>query len=272
MFSDDEYWYIVMEVARGGELYDRLTSEGVMQKWEIRSYLRQLAGAVEHIHKRGIVHCDIKPENVLLQDPQPMLSGETLDVEAAAAAAAAAALEKARTGGCPDVGNETPLFREKGESAPPGGMANRLMLADFGSSFRLDRGVTGESIDEQRPVKEYTAAYSAPEVVLDGIGDKKADIWSLGVIAYVMVRDLWRNVLKWIIQLVNLEPTRAWKSRAVRCSCRLMRWAEGTKLGLFGSASIRMVARRIVGRLRCGNGLGSPPDPLFPHSPCPPAT
>ena len=34
---------------------------------EIRSYMFQLCKSIEHLHKNGIFHRDVKPENVLLR-------------------------------------------------------------------------------------------------------------------------------------------------------------------------------------------------------------
>lgn len=189
MYSDEDYWYIVMELARGGELYDRLTSGNALEKWEVRFMLREMASAVAHIHRCGIVHGDIKPENLLLREPRPTNGEEKTNMErvaAAAAAAAAAAITNATTRD--PLENNGASFDERPNTHPAEGKG-MLMLADFGSSFRIRPGINGKG-DEPRSVKEYTAAYSAPEVVTDGLVDRKADIWSLGVIAYVMVSAL----------------------------------------------------------------------------------
>lgn len=58
--------YIVMELAEGGELFDRLTSNKRLPEATVKFYFFQLALAVRYLHMRNITHRDIKPENILL--------------------------------------------------------------------------------------------------------------------------------------------------------------------------------------------------------------
>jgi serine/threonine protein kinase len=39
--------------------------KGPLTKWDFCSFTKQIAGGVEHIHSKGLVHCDIKPVNIL---------------------------------------------------------------------------------------------------------------------------------------------------------------------------------------------------------------
>ncbi len=70
VFEDQENLYIVMELCTGGELYDRLIEHeyGYSEK-EAAEILKQLFTALAYIHKQGIVHCDLKPDNFLFKDP-----------------------------------------------------------------------------------------------------------------------------------------------------------------------------------------------------------
>ena len=43
-----------------------LSSKGYLTEGQIRLYSRQILSALEHIHKYGIVHLDIKPANILV--------------------------------------------------------------------------------------------------------------------------------------------------------------------------------------------------------------
>ncbi|PWN90543.1 Pkinase-domain-containing protein [Acaromyces ingoldii] len=60
--------WMVSELCAGGELYDYLVERGVMPEPEARRLFGQLCLATAYIHGRGIVHRDLKLENVLLDD------------------------------------------------------------------------------------------------------------------------------------------------------------------------------------------------------------
>jgi formylglycine-generating enzyme required for sulfatase activity/tRNA A-37 threonylcarbamoyl transferase component Bud32 len=62
----DDLVYLVMEAIDGGSLADRLTREGKLPIEEAARIFGEVASALAHAHKRGVVHRDIKPQNVLL--------------------------------------------------------------------------------------------------------------------------------------------------------------------------------------------------------------
>jgi serine/threonine protein kinase len=60
--------FLVMELANGGELFDRIKIDcGTREKTAKKFFLQLLAG-VRHCHDEGVCHRDLKPENLLLQD------------------------------------------------------------------------------------------------------------------------------------------------------------------------------------------------------------
>lgn len=60
--------YIIMEYARNGSLLDMIRRETYFGERKARHVYRQLFDALEYIHSRGIVHRDIKCENILFDD------------------------------------------------------------------------------------------------------------------------------------------------------------------------------------------------------------
>ena len=58
--------YIVMEYLDGGDLADRLAERGTLPPMEVVRYVSQLASALAAAHAHGVVHRDLKPQNVLL--------------------------------------------------------------------------------------------------------------------------------------------------------------------------------------------------------------
>ncbi|XP_052841942.1 uncharacterized protein LOC128256000 isoform X1 [Drosophila gunungcola] len=58
--------YLVTEYAPNGEIFDHLVANGRMKEPEAARVFTQLVSAVHYCHLRGVVHRDLKAENVLL--------------------------------------------------------------------------------------------------------------------------------------------------------------------------------------------------------------
>ncbi|XP_072136062.1 testis-specific serine/threonine-protein kinase 1-like [Mobula birostris] len=130
--TSDGKVYIIMELGVQGDLLEFIKTRGSLPDEVSRKMFRQLALAIKHCHELGVVHRDLKCENLLLDKDF------------------------------------------------------NIKLSDFGFAKRC-------SIDDQgRPLLSKTfcgsAAYAAPEV-LQGIPyqPKVYDVWSLGVILFIMV-------------------------------------------------------------------------------------
>ncbi|AFZ81416.1 protein kinase domain-containing protein [Theileria equi strain WA] len=122
--------YIVMELVRGGELYDLIHTEHRLTEEHTHKIITQLLHTVAYLHKCGIMHRDLKPENLLLTD--------------------------------------------KTECAT-------IKLTDFGLST-----LCGPNDVLTQPCG--TLAYVAPEVLTMQGYNQKADVWSIGVIMYLLIR------------------------------------------------------------------------------------
>ena len=67
--------YIVMPYISGGTLAQRIQKRGALTLQEAQEYLFQIAQALDYAHAQGLVHCDVKPANILVTDDgQVMLS------------------------------------------------------------------------------------------------------------------------------------------------------------------------------------------------------
>eukprot|EP01012_Entosiphon_sulcatum_P008187 TRINITY_DN14351_c1_g1_i1.p1 TRINITY_DN14351_c1_g1~~TRINITY_DN14351_c1_g1_i1.p1 ORF type:complete len:456 (-),score=68.29 TRINITY_DN14351_c1_g1_i1:19-1344(-) len=72
IIDTDDYLYLVLDLATGGELYHKIKSESYLTELQARIVFRQLCDAVAHLHGRGIAHRDLKPENILLARPNDL--------------------------------------------------------------------------------------------------------------------------------------------------------------------------------------------------------
>eukprot|EP00962_Isochrysis_galbana_P027672 scaffold8703_cov140-Isochrysis_galbana.AAC.1 len=58
--------FMVMELCRGGELFDRIAECGSLDEPSAKRYLYQISSALSHCHAASVYHRDLKPENILL--------------------------------------------------------------------------------------------------------------------------------------------------------------------------------------------------------------
>ncbi|ORX87642.1 Pkinase-domain-containing protein [Anaeromyces robustus] len=65
VYEDEKYVYLVLELAKGGELFDRIKEESLTEP-QARKVMKQLFEALKYLHTQGIAHIDLKPENILL--------------------------------------------------------------------------------------------------------------------------------------------------------------------------------------------------------------
>ena len=66
--DENNLYYIVMELVQGKTLKEIINSEGTLTwKWAVNIAM-QIASALEMAHKRGIVHRDIKPHNIIITE------------------------------------------------------------------------------------------------------------------------------------------------------------------------------------------------------------
>jgi serine/threonine protein kinase len=129
-FMGDKVIYLVLELVRGGELFDRIIANEYFREKDASFVSKQLLEALAYMHDRGCAHRDIKAENVLL------------------------------------VSADKQNYQVK--------------LADFGLANAL-----GEATKFQSCVG--TTDYMAPEMLESiryGFG---VDVWSLGVLTYIML-------------------------------------------------------------------------------------
>ena len=140
--------YLITQLCEGGELFDRIIQRGVFSEGEAAVLIAQLLDALTYLHSRGIVHRDVKPENVLIErsDPHHLHTPQ------------------------PSILSPTPLY-------------DHLFLADF--------GMATNTLTKPRALRASSqlgsVGYMAPEVFSGLPYTEACDVWSVGVILYILL-------------------------------------------------------------------------------------
>jgi serine/threonine protein kinase/CRP-like cAMP-binding protein len=66
MYEDDRYFYLILDLISGGEMFEHLIEHGAYSEKTSSYLLRDVAAALNFLHGVGIVHADLKPENLML--------------------------------------------------------------------------------------------------------------------------------------------------------------------------------------------------------------
>ncbi|TQE09722.1 hypothetical protein C1H46_004679 [Malus baccata] len=69
-YEDAAAVHLVMELCRGGELFDRIMKKGHYSEREAAKLLKTIVGVVEACHSLRVMHRDLKPENFLFKSEE----------------------------------------------------------------------------------------------------------------------------------------------------------------------------------------------------------
>ena len=59
-FETSDFMILVMELVTGGELFEKVVEEDNLTEKQVVRYMRQVLFAVQHMHRKSIVHLDLK--------------------------------------------------------------------------------------------------------------------------------------------------------------------------------------------------------------------
>lgn len=65
-YEDSTHFYLVMDLITGGELFDHLSNDGAYSEADAARLVFEIASALAFMHGVGVIHGDIKPENLML--------------------------------------------------------------------------------------------------------------------------------------------------------------------------------------------------------------
>jgi eukaryotic-like serine/threonine-protein kinase len=127
--NDDGTVFLAMELIPGHTLRDTIGKEAPLSPARALALLEPVVSALANAHRSGLIHRDVKPENVLIADD------------------------------------------------------GRIKVADFG----LAKAVSASTQHTATGVLIGTVSYVAPELVVEGRSDARADVYAVGVILYELL-------------------------------------------------------------------------------------
>jgi serine/threonine-protein kinase len=127
--NDDGTVFLAMELIPGHTLRDTISKEAPLSPARALALLEPVVSALAAAHRAGLIHRDVKPENVLIADD------------------------------------------------------GRIKVADFG----LAKAVSANTQHTATGVLIGTVSYVAPELVVEGRSDARADVYAVGVILYELL-------------------------------------------------------------------------------------
>jgi eukaryotic-like serine/threonine-protein kinase len=75
----DSYAWMAMEYVHGRTLHAVVESDGCCEPSTVVAYVQQAADVLDHVHRLGIVHRDVKPGNIMITDRDPLACVRLLD-------------------------------------------------------------------------------------------------------------------------------------------------------------------------------------------------
>lgn len=71
-YDEGEYYYLVLDLIAGGEMFDHLISNGAYSEADAARLMREVGSALAFLHGIQLVHGDLKPENLMLSSENPL--------------------------------------------------------------------------------------------------------------------------------------------------------------------------------------------------------
>lgn len=72
-YEDVENYYLVMELVPGGDLMDFVAANGAIGEDATQVITKQILDGIAYVHRLGISHRDLKPDNILIMQDDPIL-------------------------------------------------------------------------------------------------------------------------------------------------------------------------------------------------------
>lgn len=163
MYEDQNFYYLILDLVTGGEMFEHLIQYGAYSEADAARLMHEIASALAFIHGVGVVHADLKPENLLLSTKN-RLNGTIKMIDF----------------GCAVVSDDEDSFADDDDD-------------DITAVGSRNKNKRNKKIKMKKASSTGTTAYWPPERFTssanktDFYATPAMDMWSVGVILYIML-------------------------------------------------------------------------------------
>lgn len=181
-FQSKKFLYMVMEYMKGGDFSSLLETVGAFDEETAKFYIAQIVLALEYLHAKGVIHRDLKPDNILI-DGEGRIKLTDFGLSEDGLMKVKATVHNKGL----QESTESTKAETSEESKAATSLSNVIVNKKKSDSKETKSGgessLTDPSDKKQNRVLG-TCHYMAPEVIEGQTNTVSLDFWSLGVIVY----------------------------------------------------------------------------------------
>ncbi|CAM9722100.1 unnamed protein product, partial [Ectocarpus fasciculatus] len=172
-------YYMVLEYLAGGELLDWIVQKESYSEGEARDVVKVLVDAISHLHENSIVHRNLKPGSILLANPEGDQGAATTSTTTSPPEGTSVSSTRTVIRDNMTTTTTTTVVTTTKVVTTARPSSGSLKITDFDMARSVSEG----------PVKSAWAQneFSAPEMLMREAHGPPVDMWSLGLIAYILL-------------------------------------------------------------------------------------